>query len=135
MGRESELREILSTNDIYFACLMTLAMVENESKYKVTSELAYLLDRETLSDVVKCLGGRTIRIPTEDELKTQMKTILLHQYYTLDHIEWKEALDKSGFSRGEGRKAAKNLKILEDALANNQIKFGGIANAIITSDF
>ena len=128
--RETEIKEIVKQDDIYFACLATLAMVEDNPTFSLTSELAYLCDVESLSKMVKCLGGRTITIPTEEQLKLQLRSILLHQYYTVNKMEWKDALEKAGFSRSEGRKAARVLSKLESALDENKIKFGGICNGI-----
>ena len=126
INRYSNIDTITKKEDIFFSCILLLGMLSNDETYKATSELAYMCNEDSFVNIIKCLGGQTIRIPTEQEVKTMLRVLLLNQYFNVDKLEWQEALEKAGFDRCEGREAAKALKCLENSIDKNLINFGGI---------
>ena len=92
MRRETrEKLESLKTTDIYSLILFSMFKLKNEPKYSTLSELVYLIDKESLFNLIDYYGGLTIKIPTAKEFKTVINALLLYQYVQGENIEFSEA--------------------------------------------
>lgn len=87
-------RKPITTNELYTLSLFTLWKLQDIPEYAATSELMYILDKDSLLKLVEYYGGRTIAIPTQDDLRVVMYTLLLYQYINVDKFSYTEATKK-----------------------------------------
>ena len=86
------INQIKDTSDLYYISLLLLDRLgESKSKYSATAELAYLVDLKSFLNIVYYYGGKTIRIPTPDELQNNLRLISLYYYYDIKGFGWKES--------------------------------------------
>ena len=111
----------LSFEDNYSLSLMLLHKLSNNPKYSVLSELAYLMDKDSLINFLTYYGGKTIEVPTIDKLKSTLRTLILYQKYIVEKIPWDEALKMSGYKRGEEREAERYLTHFRLMLSSTKI--------------
>lgn len=112
----------LNQTDVYAVVCETLYALKNNPNYSVMSELAYLLDQKSFTNLVKYFGGTTIEIPTVDDFKKTIRVILLYQYFNIENMSWKDALIKAGYERSETRQAQKQLMQFTNVLES--VKLG-----------
>lgn len=112
----------LNQRDTYAIVCETLFTLKENPKYSVMSELAYLLDKTSFINLVKYFGGESISIPTIDDFRKTIRLILLYQYFHVENLSWRDALDKAGYERSETRQAQKQLIEFSNVLEN--IKLG-----------
>lgn len=82
----------LKYEDIYSMMLFALYKLQGVPEYALTSELVYLLDRDSLHNMLEYFGGMTIRIPTIDELKNIINALLLYQFTNIDNMKIEDAI-------------------------------------------
>ena len=82
----------LSVIDIYSLILFALYKMENVPEYSTLSELVYILDKESLFNLLEYYGGLTIRIPTKYELEVIINALLLYQFTIIDNKDMDESL-------------------------------------------
>lgn len=93
----------------FSTALLLLYQLHHIPKFSITSELAFILDKENLINFLIYFGGQTIKIPELDEVINNLKTLSLYQYYTVEGKSWSTALEMAGFDRTEGRSAERRL--------------------------
>ena len=121
MFNDKDLQKLNQT-DVYAVVCETLYALKNNPNYSVMSELAYLLDQKSFTNLVKYFGGTTIEIPTVDDFKKTIRVILLYQYFNIENMSWKDALIKAGYERSETRQAQKQLMQFTNVLES--VKLG-----------
>ena len=123
MTIKEELNQLKET-DVYSMLLFILYRMKNIEEYSVLSELAYVLDKQSLLNLCEYFGGLTLKIPTIDELEALLNSLLLYQYIELDGMSYDEAVTKIGFDSFDLRKVKKDylkiLKILENYSFNRE---------------
>ena len=123
MTIKEELNQLKET-DVYSMLLFILYRMRNIEEYSVLSELAYVLDKQSLLNLCEYFGGLTLKIPTIDELEALLNSLLLYQYVELDGMSYDEAVTKIGFDSFDLRKVKKDylkiLKILENYSFNRE---------------
>ena len=89
---------VKDTSDLYFLSLLILDKLEDDSKdkYKMLSELAYLLNGDSFINLIQYFGGQTITIPSRYEIQNSLRLISLYYYRDIQGYYWKEALVKAG---------------------------------------
>jgi hypothetical protein len=60
-------------------------------EYSTLSELAYILDRESLFNFLEYYGGTTIRVPTLQEFNQIIRALLLYQAVNLEDVDFNKA--------------------------------------------
>ena len=65
-------------------------------EYSTISELAYVLDKDSLLKLCEYFGGITIKIPTIDELELLIHSLVLYQYVNIDNMEYDKAIEIIG---------------------------------------
>lgn len=88
---------ILKNADLYSLSMFMLYQLTDIPEYTVISELPYILDRENTLKLCEYFGGRTIKIPTIEELYSIMNLLLLYQYVNIDGIKYEDALKFIGY--------------------------------------
>lgn len=84
----------LKTADIYSLMLFALYKMTDAPEYSALSQLAYLLDKDSLLKLCEFYGGLTITIPTIDELENVLYALLLYQEVDVEHKDYDESLEK-----------------------------------------
>lgn len=98
----SNLKDLKSV-DVYAMSMFILYKLTNVDEYSVMGELPYILDKESLLNFCNYFGGRTIKVPTLNELHSVMYLILLYQYTKIDGIPYDSAVKLIGFKSSELR--------------------------------
>ena len=113
----TEVLSRLSDPDAYSVMCSFLFDLKADPKYTVLSELCYMCDKKSFLNIIKYLAGTSIKIPTAEEFSDCAKLILLFQYYEIEGLPWKEAIEKSGYNDISGRKAKCRLEKLKNTLS------------------
>lgn len=112
MAIKSDL-SMLKTKDIYSLILFALFKLKDTAEYSALSELAYLLDKESLFNMCEYFGGMTIKIPTISDLEVVVYALIM---YTKIDIEGNKEdsviseLNLAGKDLTEVRKTYEKLK-------------------------
>lgn len=86
--------ENLTKSDIYSLILFALYKCNESPEYSALSELAYILDKESLLKMCEYYGGLTIRIPTIDELERFLNALLVFQLVDIENNDLQETILK-----------------------------------------
>lgn len=86
----------LKQTDIYSLLLFVLYKLSNIPDYSTLSELAYVLDKDSLLNLCEYFGGTTLKIPTIEELESLVYSLTLYQYVDIEHKSIDEALKLIG---------------------------------------
>jgi len=86
--------EELNKTDVYSLMLFVLYKTTDIPEYSTLSELCYLLDQKCLSNLLEYYGGKTITIPTKEEMKNVLNALLLYQLINIEGKEYKDAVEE-----------------------------------------
>lgn len=86
--------EELSKTDVYSMMLFVLYKINDLPEYSTLSELCYLLDNKSLMNLLEYYGGKTITIPTKEEMKDVLNALLLYQLINIEGKEYKDAVEE-----------------------------------------
>lgn len=112
----------LSKEESYSVALLLLSMIKDDPNYSVISELPYILDQKNFLELLRYYEGKTIKIPTLNELQRMMRVLLTYQYYIIDKYNWSEAIKMAGYDpETEGRSAERYLHEFMEMLAKYKI--------------
>jgi hypothetical protein len=84
----------LQISDIYSLMFFLLYKIQDIPEYATVSEMCYLLDGGNLLRLLTYFAGKTIKIPTEEELSILINALLLYQYVNLDGETFVQAQNK-----------------------------------------
>lgn len=115
MSIKSEL-EKLKSPDIYSLILFILYKIKDIPEYRTLSELAYILNKDSLLTLCEYFGGTTIKVPTVDELESIIYSLLLYQYIEIDKMSYDKAIDKVGVSSHRLRQVKKDYNKITQIL-------------------
>lgn len=93
----------LKDTDVYSLSMFVLFKLTDIPEYSINGELPYILDKKNLLNFCTYFGGRTIKVPTIDELYSVMYLVLLYQYTKIDGIDYDEAVSRIGYKSSELR--------------------------------
>jgi hypothetical protein len=82
----------MQMTDVYSLLLFALYKIKDLPEYSTLSEMAYIMDGDSLFKFMEYFGGKTIRIPTLAEFKVVVEALLLYQYVNLEGISYNQAL-------------------------------------------
>lgn len=112
----------LKSTDIYSLSMFTLYKLSDISEYSAISELPYILDKDSLLKFCKYFGGRTIKVPTVEELYSLMNIILLYQYVNIEGKSYAEAIELIGYESKDLRKVKAAYNKFCNIMSNYNIK-------------
>jgi len=84
--------EGLEMTDVYSMILFAVYKMKDIPEYHTLSELAYILDNDSLFNFLEYFGGMTIKVPTMKEFKLVINALLLYQYVDIEEIPFQQAL-------------------------------------------
>ena len=106
----------LNETDTYSLILFVLYKLRGVSEYSAISELAYVLDKQNLLQLLEYFGGLTIRIPTIEELEEIVQSLLLYQYVDIEHKDFDDALKLLGKKTTDVRIIKRNYNKIKELL-------------------
>lgn len=109
----------LKKPDVYSVMCSLLFDLHKDPKYSTLSELCYLLDIDSLLNLIQYFQGLTIRIPTKEEFSDVMQVLQLYQLHEVENRPWKDCVTLAGFDSGSGKLAKNKLEKLKAVLDNN----------------
>mgnify|MGYP004533908615 CR=1 FL=1 len=95
---------ILNSTDLYSLSMFILYKLTDIPEYTTLAELPYIMDKENTLKLCEYFGGRTIKIPTIEELYSIMNILLLYQYVNIDHMDYNKATELIGYNSKDLRK-------------------------------
>ena len=98
----------LKMTDTFSLILFVLYKMRDVNEYSAISELAYILDKDSLLNLCEYFGGTTIKIPTIEELESIINSLLLYQYINIDGYSYNDAINKIGFDSFQLRQVKKD---------------------------
>ena len=90
---------LLKEDDVFSMALFTLYALKNDEKYSSLSELAYLLDKKSLLNLLEYYGGQTITIPTSKDLEQVVSALSMHLKVHTQGMREDEAIESLGVPR------------------------------------
>lgn len=92
---EKKLNKVLSEEEHYVLNILLLSYLTNDEEYKDIAELCFMFDEySNFKKFIKYYGGRTLKIPTQEDLRLALKHLLLFQYVKIDGMDFDKAFDK-----------------------------------------
>ena len=120
MNMNSELDK-LKTRDVYSLILFILYKIKDNKKYSTLSELAYIVDKESLLNICQYFGGLTITIPTIDEFEDILNVLLLYQKVDVEGRDLDKTLDDFGIRRRNKENMITLYQQVQDILSDYKI--------------
>lgn len=105
----------LSEEDTYALICLLLARVKNPS-YMAFGELINVLDQKNFESFITYFGGCTLKVPTIDEIRQEMRAIILYKLYAEDHYGFSRAMKKAGYKPEESLLAKQEYTIVKNKL-------------------
>ena len=87
--------------DIYSMLLFALFKLKNDPKYSTLSELAYLVDYNSLLNIFEYFGGLTIKVPTISEFKLVLNALILFEKVNIGNVDYNTALREFDKTKNE----------------------------------
>ena len=79
--------------DRYYMALLTVSLFSKKKKYSNISELPIILDRDSFLNLITIYGGKTITIPTKDEILSYVQSLYYVYYSEVENLPHKKILD------------------------------------------
>lgn len=76
--------EQLNEKDVYSLLLFVLYKLKDDKTFSTLSELVYLLDKNSLFNLLSVFGGLTITIPKTSDLKMVVAGLLVYQLVNIE---------------------------------------------------
>lgn len=84
----------LQLSDVYSLMFFILYKIQDIPEYATVSEICYLLDGSNLTRLLTYFAGKTITIPTDEDLAILVNALLLYQYVNLNGESFISASEK-----------------------------------------
>lgn len=102
----------LNKEDLFSVASALLYSLKGTPQYSTMSELFYILDYNNFIKLIKYFGGKTIKVPSSNEISEMMKILLLYQYREVEGYDWKECLNLVGVPESESQSARSKVNQL-----------------------
>ena len=76
--------------------LSLMKMASKDSDCLIYTEIYNLLGLEKFSELVSLIDGRTLHLPTKEELRDTVITVLCYYYRNVKKMEWVDIKEKLG---------------------------------------
>lgn len=96
MGKLLKEVPLLEREDTLSLAMTMLYFISKDGKYETTGKLSLLLDQKSFLNFIKYYGGKTIKVPTFEQLSEMIKYVLIYQYHYIEGLEWDESIKLSG---------------------------------------
>lgn len=115
--------------------LQYLSLVVDGASASAISELPLLVDTESYNNIIDYYGGKTLAIPTKDDIYNNILGIMSYYYYNIKGESWNNVLKKLGVPKTMGnRKLLTNRYNKVAEKLNGDIKIPNIEGSNKKSD-
>lgn len=94
--KKTDLSQFKET-DIYSISMFLLYQLTEIPEYSVISELPYVVDMKSMLRLCQYFGGKTIKIPTLDELQSLTHLLLLYQNVNINGMDFNASARLMGY--------------------------------------
>ena len=108
--------EELDKKDIYSVILFCLYKLKNNEKYSTLSELIYILDNDNFIKFINYFGGKTITVPTINELSNILNALLVLEQMENNNIDIDTAMKNVNIKSIDKKYILENIDILKQIL-------------------
>lgn len=108
--------EELDKKDIYSVILFCLYKLKNNEKYSTLSELIYILDNDNFIKFINYFGGKTITVPTINELSNILNALLVLEQMENNDIDINTAMKNVNIKSIDKKYILENIDILKQIL-------------------
>ena len=108
--------EELDKKDIYSVILFCLYKLKNNEKYSTLSELIYILDNDNFIKFINYFGGKTITVPTINELSNILNALLVLEQMENNDIDIDTAMKNVNIKSIDKKYILENIDILKQIL-------------------
>ena len=120
--------EELNQTDVYSLMLFALYKMNDIPEYSTLSEMCYLLDHKSLINFLSYYGGKTITIPTKEEMKDVLNALVLYQLINIEGKEYKEAVEEINSAEYSETKTLEIYKKIVEIMQNYKFISRGVDN-------
>ena len=111
----------LSEPDVYSTLCALLYALKDNPRYSVISELAYILDKDSLLNLCQYYGGLTITIPTISEIDRVLNALLLYQKVQMDGLDFNTVVNSIDLRQNEKAQIVDLYKLIIDIMGKYSI--------------
>lgn len=109
--------EKLKTPDIYSLMLFVLYQMRGTEEMSTLSELIYVLDKKSFLQLCNYFGGKTITIPTMEEMERLIGVLVVYEQVELEKQPFEKAWRYAGFTPKD-KEALDTYQCMCNALQN-----------------
>lgn len=92
---EKKFNKVLTEEEHYVLNILLLSYLTDDEGYKDIAELCFMFDDySNFKKFIKYYGGRTLKVPTQEELRLALKHLLLFQYVKIDGSDFNDSYEK-----------------------------------------
>ena len=78
----------LDKKETYSVLLSAIYASEGDPKYRLLSDLMYMMDDETFKSFITLFEGQTITVPTLSQLTEMLKALMIYTYRNIQGKDW-----------------------------------------------
>lgn len=114
--------EELDKKDIYSLILFSLYKLKDCPEYSTLSELIYILDNENFIKFINYYGGKTIKVPTINDLSVLIHALMVFERLNNTNVDIDTILKELAISKKEKKEILESIQIIQETLANYDFK-------------
>ena len=114
--------EELDKKDIYSLILFRLYKLKDCPEYSTLSELIYILDNENFIKFINYYGGKTIKVPTINDLSILIHALMVFERLNNTNVDIDTILKELAISKKEKKEILESIQIIQETLANYDFK-------------
>lgn len=114
--------EQLDKKDIYSLILFALYRLKEIPEYSTLGELVYILDNENFIKLLNYYGGKTIRIPTVQELSSVLNALFVYERQQNSDLPLSDILKELGLDKTDKSTTIRALNIITELLEDYDFK-------------
>ncbi len=92
MSKTDENLETLRYEDIFSLVLFALYRLRDDQQFSTLSEMAYIMDKQTLLNFLEYFGGSNIKVPTLADLRLMVNALLIYEMVDLRGHRFDESI-------------------------------------------
>lgn len=124
MGKSNIIKalEELEKKDIYSLILFSLYRLKDVPEYSTLGELVYVLDNENFIKFLNYYGGKTIKVPTVQELSAVLNALFIFERQQNTDIPLNDLIKELNLNKKEKADLVKALNIITELLTEYDFK-------------
>lgn len=115
---------LLTAEDTYSLLLFALYKMTDNPDYASLSQLSYILDKDSLLKLCSFYGGKTLTVPTIEELEKMFDSLLLYYRVKFEGEDLQKISSKSQESREDFNDVLQGFDVIKNLLENYKFNKG-----------